>query len=286
MSSTIQNYIKQFLDSLINHSSGETIKNYSFYLQRFASITKVSTAEEITKEKIETFRSRLTDTRNQRGALLSRTTINYHLIALRAFLEFLKLQSVASIRSSAVRLEKIKNKKRDGLTKKDIEKLMAAPLDKNKSRLIGTRDRALLELLLSTGLKVSEISHLTRSEFEKHHSVIAIRGLRKATRTVTPSHHAWHWIKQYLSLRNDTAPALFVRHDKAQKKDTAALTPRSIQRILTKYSASSGLPPHTTPETLRQEYARGLAEAGYETKKIKESLGHASAVTTRRYTKN
>ncbi|MCH7493038.1 tyrosine-type recombinase/integrase [Patescibacteria group bacterium] len=215
------------------------------------------------------------------------STQNYHLIALRAFLDYLKKVGLTTLPAESVMLNKIKRQPIMYVEGSDLDKLLDAPLHTKNSRIIQTRDKAILELLFSTGLKVSEISSLRRAQIKFNLSEIAIPNDTNSSRTIPLTNLVKYWLKQYLEARIDSAPALFVRHDKAKKTQHQnmdySLTPRTIQRIVKKYTKSTGLDSKITPQSLRHSYAHKQLALGADLKSLQALLGHSSITTTRAY---
>ena len=271
------------------NKSSLTTKNYHFYLFRFINWANISEPSQITVEKVEGFRYYLSNLRNPNGELMKTTTQNYHLIALRAFLEYLKKQRIESLLAEKVQLSKIGKRHINFLGESDLEKLLEAPLQTKDSGIIQKRDKAILELLFSTGLKVSEVASLRKDQIDFLKDDFYIRSGGKL-RPIPLSNQAKYWLKQYLDLRTDKVPALFIRHDKARKKQFETIpnrdyefTPRTIQRIVKKYTKSSGLDKNITPHTIRHSYATHLLNQGFDLESVRSALGHSSITTTQVY---
>ncbi len=282
MSQSIDAAIEQFLGKL--HT--RTARNYRIYLERLVSIAQIQSVSDITPASIQSFRDQLRQKRTNRGATMAAHTINLHLIAIRSLLNYLGERNVPALKPDAVSLLPTPVQSPPEITARQIRTLRAAPEQHARSEMTALRDALLLELLLTTGMKVSEIVSLTRQQVSADRRVVTIRGLRDANRNITLSHHARKLIDDYLMKRRDGSVALFVRHDKATTSQPAALTPRSIQRMIHKYARAAGLPPDTSPETLRQQYAQHMAQQGEDIETIREQLGLARTATTRRYLRN
>lgn len=286
MATSIQKVINEFLKHLrqSNGSSQATINNYRFYLQRFVQWGHVASIHDISKNSIENFRMYLSGIRNQRGQLMKPITQNYHLIAIRALLEYCKQQGINALHTNEVTLLKAKRSKKITPRKTDLERLLDAPLHTNNSEVLQKRDKAILELLFTSGLKVSELSALRKNQILFFKDELQIRGLGNVIRTVPLTNQAKYWIKEYIQERSDNQAALFIRHDKAKQKQSktadAHLTPRTIQRIVKKYVEKTGLDSTITPESLRRSFAAELIKQGNDMKAVKEALGHASLTTT------
>ncbi|XOU94328.1 MAG: tyrosine-type recombinase/integrase [Candidatus Kerfeldbacteria bacterium] len=270
----------------------QTVNNYSFYLHRFFNQSNIRQASDITKEKIDLFKNYLSTIRNQKKELLKINTQNYHLIALRSFLEYLKKKNIHSLPFKEIVLKKQIKKHYKPLEESDIDLLLSSPLHEKNPGIIQKRDKAILELLLCSGLKVSELASLKKENI--NFSTNSINILRKKkSRSLNLSNQASYAVHEYLKIRNDKFNALFIRHDKAKKrqlstvkKETYQLTPRTIQRIIKKYSKKTNLGNNITPEKLRQAYAVHLKKQGYDIKSIQSILGHNFITTTKLYTSN
>lgn len=286
-----QQLIMQFLDSLAagQSASPQTIKNYRFYLNRFAALTGVAEVQQITPERIAVFNQALANTRNNRGGLMEPVTQNYHRIALRAFLKYLQTRGIAVVSADQVPLAQTPHRSPKTLDRAALERLLEAPLQTKETGIIQKRDKAILELLCSTGLKVSELAQLRRNQMHTFRDEFTIKGTDGTLRTIPLTHQTRYWLKSYLDLRTDSLPALFVRHDKAKRlqpdSEETRLTPRTIQRIIKKYAKSSDLPADITPQTLRHSYATHLLTEGQELETVKTMLGHRSSTMTQRYQK-
>ncbi len=215
MSNNLEKLLTEFFTSLQQNTSEATIKNYKFYLQRFLKWGNLKTPQEITVESVEGFWQYLSNIRNKRGELMKTTTQNYHFIALRAFLDYLDKQNIKTIPTQQVILKKTKWGKKGAPEKTDLERLLDAPLQTKNPGVIQKRDKAILELLFSTGLKVAELSSLKKNQINYFSDQLVIKKSADATRTVSLSNQTKYWIKQYLEVRGDNIPALFIRHDKA-----------------------------------------------------------------------
>lgn len=281
---------KAFLEYLeiTKNRSPQTTKNYGFYLDRFFSVMRIVRPEEITPSAIKEYRLILNRWHDTRDAYLSKTTQNYHLIAVRAFLKFLAKEDVASLAPEKVELLKLPERQVDFLEGSDLENLLAIPLKHKNLDCIKKRDKALLEALFSTGMRVSEIASLRRDRLNLKKEELTIRGKGSKLRLVFLSHQARYWIGEYLKVRTDNSPYVFIRHDRAGKTlatdEGEPLTPRSIQRILSRYAKLAGITKQVTPHTLRHSYATDLLMNGADLRSVQTLLGHASVTTTQIYT--
>lgn len=232
--------LQSFLDDLTKQKgrSQKTRKNYSFYLARFLNHGQIKEARQINEEKIKAYRQWL----NKQG--LKRNTINYHLIALRSFLNYLETKGVKTIEPKKVNLLRQERFKRQALTEAETTKLLSAPNNSKEKEIIKLRDKAILETLEASNLKVSQLITLKRNNWQKDN--------KNQHRNIKLSHQAKHHLKKYLDKRMDSSPFLFISHDRANGKKQLNLTARSIQRIIKKYLKLAKIHKEITPESFRQ----------------------------------
>jgi site-specific recombinase XerD len=263
-----------------------TIRNYNFYLQRFAQQAQINSVEEISKEKVRQFRLWLSRQKNYRQENLSLATQNYHLIALRCFLKYLAIKDIKTLAPEKIELAKTEERQISFLEGRDLENLLEAPLQVKQKEIIIWRDKAILELLFSTGLRVSELTNLKKENINLQKNEFSVRGKGKKWRLVFLSQQAKHWLKKYLDQRTDLDPALFVRHDRARSSDKNSLgiTPRSVQRLVQKYAKVAGLTRKISVHTLRHSFATDLLSGGANLRAVQELLGHRNITTTQIYT--
>jgi site-specific recombinase XerD len=292
-SKTIIKSIPDFLDycEVEKGLSNKTQENYKRYLTKFEVWLKSShkpdiKPHELTSEDIWAYRlflSRFTDEKNRP---LKRTTQNYYLIALRALLGYFVAKDIECIPPGKVALPKdSRNEKTVKFLNLDqIEKLLSTPDTESPQ---GLRDRAILESLFSTGLRIAELTNLNKEQFEnikdKKDFEISIIGKGSHPRTVYFSERALLWLKKYLETRRDKEKALFI-HYKARKDSQDRLTSRSIERMVKRSAIKAGVPMFTTPHTLRHSMATDLLEQGVDLRTIQEFLGHRNIATTQVYT--
>ncbi|HDQ23030.1 MAG TPA: hypothetical protein ENN28_03610, partial [Candidatus Uhrbacteria bacterium] len=221
---------------------------------------------------------------------LKKNTQNYYLIALRSFLSFLIEKDIETLPPDKIKLAKASEKDRvvKFLTLAQLERLLLSP---NTQNLSGLRDRAIMETLYSTGLRIAELVALNREQFNisliknLDSYELTIIGKGNHPRTVYFSKRCLDWIIKYLEKRKDIEPPLFINHRKIKdRKSDKRLTPRSIQNILKKYSKIAGLPIMATPHTLRHTYATDLLNQGVDLRTVQEFLGHKNIATTQIYT--
>ena len=267
-----------------------TICAYRHYLKHFynwlsenSSITK---PEDIDLELIRRYRLYLAHFRNRNGAQLKRVTQSYYIVALRAFLRYLLVQrDILTLSPDKIELPKQSTRSVSFLDSEQIERLLNSPQISNK---IGLRDKAILETLFSTGLRVSELVRLNRDQIDFDRQEFGIKGKGNKLRVVFLSDTAAQWIRRYLKSRRDYFKPLFIRYsgavDTQENGEKMRLTARSIQKIVTKYAKRSGLPIKANPHTLRHSFATDLLISGADLRSVQEMLGHESIRTTQVYT--
>ncbi|MGD2065111.1 MAG: tyrosine-type recombinase/integrase [Dehalococcoidia bacterium] len=267
-----------------------TIKRYRHYLLRFHNwLNENSPAtkpEDINLELIRRYRLYLAHLRAQDGAQLKRITQSYHIVALRAFLRYLLVQrDIPTLSPDKIELPKQGLRSVAFLNPEQIERLLKSP---QISNVIGLRDRAILETLFSTGLRVSELVNLNRDQVDLKRKEFGVKGKGNKIRVVFLSDTAAGWIERYLQARKDNFRPLYIRHSgrvSVQKSgEKMRLTARSIERIVAKYAKKSGLPIEATPHTLRHSFATDLLISGADIRSVQEMLGHESIRTTQVYT--
>lgn len=295
MSQLIKKYITDFLEHLEieKNRSRNTLQNYDFYLRRFLEwLGKDVNPTAITAEAVRQYRlwlNRLTDVH---GDPLKKNTQNYHLIALRSFLKYLAKRDVKTLPPEKIELMKIPDREVSFLEGSEINRLLEAPLVIQQSKkakgqesdLIKYRDKATLEMLFSTGLRVSELANLLRNQVNVGKDEFTVTGKGGKSRVVFLSEQARYWLKKYLDARVDVNRHLFVSHAKNQTGDEQPLTDRSIQRLVQKYARAAGITKPVTPHTLRHSYATDLLQNGADIRSVQTMLGHSSITTTQIYT--
>ncbi len=260
--------------------SVKTVENYDRYLNRFIAFAKVKAPRDITESLVREFRVNLNRSEGVSGSM-KRNTQNYHLIALRAFLKFLRKRDIESLNPERIELAKTSGRDLDLITADELNRLMKAPTGDELSTL---RDRAMLELLFSTGLRVSELCALS-SDIDLTRDEFAVRGKGDKVRVVFLSPSAKKAVGEYLKKRGDMGEALFVGYGKIAKgKDLARLTPRSVERIVKQYAMKAGITRKVTPHVIRHSFATDLLENGADLRSVQALLGHANISTTQVYT--
>ena len=258
----------------------KTVENYDRYLTRFFNFIKNDNPANITDSSVREFRLWLNrqSTGNNRatGETLSKKTQNYYLIALRSFLKYLARQDIKSMSGERIELAKVSQRQLDLITRAELSKLLNSP---NSSDLKDLRDKAILELLFSTGLRVSELCSLT-SDIDLTSEELSIRGKGGKVRVVFISSEAKNAMKKYLAARQDMNDALFVQIG----NEGGSLTRRSIERIVKQHAIKSGISKKVTPHVLRHMFATDLLSNGADLRSVQALLGHSSIVTTQIYT--
>ncbi len=289
---SLEEKMAEFRDYLIIEKglSDNTKRNYEFYLTRLAAFVEergVDSPEGLTKETVRKFRIYLNDL-EKKGEKLRKNTQNYHLIALRGFLKYLIKRDIKTLEPDKIELAKQEPRQVSFLEGPDLERLLEAPLTINPPlpEAIKKRDKAILELFFSTGLRVSELTKLKIENVNLTKDEFTVRGKGSKLRVVFLAPEAKYWIKQYLEIRKDFNPYLFVGHDKAAKGRSSEknLAPRSVQRLIQKYSKVAGITKKVTPHTMRHSYATDLLINGADIRSVQAMLGHASITTTQVYT--
>jgi len=286
----IQKLIQEFLEYLEieKNRSRATIRNYQFYLERFVNWAKITAPEKINLELVRKYRLWLNRLKVKKDQTLKKSTQNYHLIALRSFLKYLSKRDIESLAPEKIELAKMPERSVEFLEGKDLENLLNAPLKTEEPEIIKMRDKAILELFFSTGLRVSELCQLTKEQVNLKKDEFTVRGKGDKPRIVFLSNQAKFWLKKYLDLREDIEPFLFIRHDRAALRNKSLLksnlTPRSVQRIIKKYAKIAGIPKKITPHTLRHSFATDLLNNGADIRSVQALLGHSSITTTQIYT--
>jgi site-specific recombinase XerD len=286
---SVSSYLRIFLEHLEVEKGRSlmTIRNYEFYLKRFIDWSKDPETEAIDPDMVHNYRLHLN--RMERGGEeqgLKKTTQNYHLIALRTFLKFLAKRDIPTMAPEKIELAKQGSREVQFLEGSDLPRLLEAPENSDAQPIVKARDKAILELFFSTGMRVSELAKLKRDQINLKRDEFSVRGKGDKTRVAFLSAQAKHALTQYLDLREDEVPYMFVRHDRAKAgaKEVGPLTPRSIERLVKYYAAAAGIPKKVSPHTLRHSFATDLLMNGADIRSVQSMLGHASITTTQIYT--
>jgi site-specific recombinase XerD len=265
-----------------------TIENYKHYLEVFFEQTKITEPQGITNEKVREFRLWLNRQSNgnirNTGDTIKKKTQNYYLIALRTFLKFLAKRGITSLSADQIELARIEPRQIDVISEQELFRLLDAP-NQEKDLEAKWRGKAILELLFSTGLRVSELCSLTR-DIDLHRDEFSIRGKGGKVRVVFLSDEAKNAVREYIKSRKDFAEALFVKvsSEKIKTDGINGLTRRSIERIVKKYATIAGITKKVTPHVLRHCFATDLLSNGADLRSVQALLGHANITTTQVYT--
>jgi site-specific recombinase XerD len=268
-----------------------TIRNYRHYIARFqdflmANYPTLTTPTAITSEIVRSYRLFLSRYVDEHQMPLKKVTQNYHLIAIRAYLKFLLKTDVDVISPDKIDLAKAESRSLKFLDRSQVERLLNMP---SISEEAGLRDKAIMELLFSTGLRVSELVRLNRDSVNFQTREFGVIGKGGKVRVVFMDEAAVEWVKRYIEKREDSFNPLFIRvggqkPDPATPDEKMRLTTRSVQRIVEKYVKKAKLPIKITPHGLRHSFATDLLSAGADIRSIQEMLGHKNISTTQIYT--
>ncbi len=265
----------------------KTLENYERYLKEYITTMNVKHAVDITEESIRSFRSLLNRKKGaarkgQTQDTMKKKTQNYYLIALRMLLKFLMKRGIASARPEMIELAKVGERDIDFLTFDELQRILEAP---EKDTEKGLRDKAMLELLYSTGLRVSELCSLNR-DLDLTRSEFSIRGKGEKVRVVFISPEAKDSLVAYLKQRKDMAEPMFrdVSQRTLHKTSPGRLTPRSVERVVAFYAIKAGISKRVTPHVFRHSFATNLLENGADLRSVQAMLGHAHIGTTQIYT--
>lgn len=268
----------------------KTAENYHLYMDRFAEFAGDITVDAINDETIRKYRLWLNRYIDDQGRQLSTITQNYHLIALRSFLKYCSRRNIDSLDAAKVDLPKVHKKQVSFLQSEEVSRLFSS-IDTTTDN--GIRDKAMIELLFSGGLRVSELCNLNRDSINTKRREFTIRGKGGKDRPIFISQTAADAIEQYLYTRSDQLYPLFLNNSRnnkpiestgAEMSETRRLTPRSVQRIVSYYTKLAGITKHVTPHTLRHSFATDLLMNGADLRSVQSMLGHSSIATTQIYT--
>ena len=298
MAEGIDKLKREFLEHLeIEKGSAlRTVENYEHYLTRFFEFGKIKSPSDITDSSVREFRlwlnRQVTGNNRATGGTVSKKTQNYYLIALRVFLKYLAKREIKALPADRIELAKVGERQLDLITNQELTKLLNSP---NGSTLKDLRDKAILELLFSTGLRVSELCSLT-SDINLNTDELSIRGKGGKIRVVFLSEDAKNAVKKYLNSRKDMSEALFVQiTDETNKKRSNlknlqgstllnSLSRRSVERIVKQHAIKSGISKKVTPHVMRHMFATDLLGNGADLRSVQAILGHANIGTTQIYT--
>ncbi len=286
----IQSLKQQFLEYLEIEKGRalRTIENYDHYLTVFLNQTKIEKARDITYEVVRDFRiwlNRQSAGNNKvTGETMKKKTQNYYLIALRTFLKFLTRRNISSLSADNIELAKVGERSIDVITREELKRLLDAP-NQETSPEKRARGHAILQLLFSTGLRVSELCSLT-NDLDLKSDEFSIRGKGGKVRVVFLSDTAKKAVKEYLDMRKDTSDAMFVKLSDENKREAGelGLTRRSIERIVKRYATIAGISKKVTPHVIRHCFATDLLSNGADLRSVQAMLGHSNIATTQIYT--
>ncbi|MDD3498632.1 MAG: tyrosine-type recombinase/integrase [Candidatus Moranbacteria bacterium] len=263
--------------------SQKTIENYEHYLRRFLDFSKAVYPRDINLPTVKKYRLFLNRFQNENGEELKKVTQNYHVIALRNFLKYMSKQDIETLSAEKIEVGRNPQKEVEFLEPEEVERMLKGS---SGSDLKNLRDRSILELLFSAGLRVSELSSLNRDHINLKTQEFSVRGKGGKIRIVFVSDTAKEALKKYLDKRIDIDPALFIRTRKngELKEDDLRLTPRSIQRIVKRCAKKAGIVKDVHPHTLRHSFATDLLANGADIRSVQAMLGHSSITTTQIYT--
>jgi site-specific recombinase XerD len=265
--------------------SAKTAENYKLYLERFVEYSNDIQVEKITTEIIRKYRLWLNRYKNFEDESLSTITQSYHLIALRGFFKYLSDRDIPSLAADKIKLPKVSRKQVTFLHFDEVIRLIEQI---NESTEEGMRDRAIVELLFSSGLRVSELVSLNRDHVNTKRREFMVRGKGQKDRPVFVSESAAQIVDEYLHQRMDNLPPLFLSYSRNNISSTSGdyrrLGPRSIQRMVAKYARLAGITKHVSPHTMRHSFATDLLMNGADLRSVQSMLGHSSISTTQVYT--
>jgi site-specific recombinase XerD len=284
-------YMSELLLDYIEHleveggRSVKTAENYKLYLERFVEFTDDIAVEKITAEVVRKYRLWLNRYKNDNEGELATITQGYHLIALRGFLGYLSKRDIISLSPDRIELPKVARKQVTFLHFDEVSRLLEAiSLDDET----GLRDRAIIELLFSSGLRVSELVNLNRDHVNTKRREFMVRGKGRKDRPVFIGEAAALRVEDYLAARLDNLPPLFLSYSRnnisSMTGDYRRLTARSIQRMVTKYARLAGITKHVSPHTMRHSFATDLLMNGADIRSVQSMLGHSNISTTQVYT--
>lgn len=284
-------YVSDLINDFIEHlevekgRSSKTAENYKLYLERFVEFTGDIEVEKITTETIRKYRLWLNRYQNENNEELAIITQNYHLIALRGFLNYLSKRDIKSLSPNKIELPKVSRKQVTFLDKEEISRLISVI---DTSELSGLRDRAIVELLFSSGLRISELVNLNKDHVNTKRREFTVRGKGKKDRPVFISENASEHLQNYLNKRTDSLAPLFLSYSRnvSSLNDGSyrRLSPRSIQRMIERYARLAGITKHVSPHTMRHSFATDLLMNGADIRSVQSILGHSNIATTQVYT--
>lgn len=288
--SELEKLIREFLEYLEveRDVSPLTVRNYAHYLRRLSLWMKSQDKDklsDINQESVRQYRVYISRLSSGQGSSLSKKTQGYHAIALRSFLKYLIKTDRTALSPEKIDLPKAETHSLKFLNGEQVDRLLNSP---TLSTDVGRRDRAILEVLFSTGLRVSELVSLNRDTIDLDRREFGVIGKGRRPRVAFLSGRAGDWINEYLKVRRDNYKPLFIRHKGKMGADISdeevRLTPRSVQRMIKKYAHKVKIPVDVTPHVMRHSFATDLLMAGADLRSVQEMLGHKNVSTTQIYT--
>ena len=285
-------YLSEALDNFIESieveggRSKKTAENYTLYIERFIEFAGDIKVSEISYELVRKYRLWLNRYENYNGVNLGKSTQAYHLIALRRLLTYLSKRNIKSLEPTKIELPKMTKPQVNFLHYEEVERLLGViPQDTE----LYLRDRAILELLFSSGLRVSELINLNRDHINTKRREFSVRGKGNKDRPIFISKTASQHIDNYLKSRKDNLSPLFINYSKrcttpSLDGNYRRLTARSVQRMIEKYARLAGITKKVSPHTMRHSFATDLLLNGADLRSVQSMLGHASISTTQIYT--
>jgi site-specific recombinase XerD len=265
--------------------SQKTIRNYDHYLTRLSDYAGDITVKDIDQELVRKWRLWLNRLGTNVNDELQKTTLNYHLMALRSFLKFCNRRDMECMSPDKIELARTKRPQVTFLNEDELTRMFDQPDISSES---GLRDRAILELLFSSGLRVSELVGLDREHINLKRREFMVRGKGQKDRPIFISMEAAEWLQKYLDMRADTTRPLFIRYGGRKAVDRTGnfhrLTARSVQRLVAHYALMAGITKHVSPHTLRHSFATNLLMNGADLRSVQAMLGHSNISTTQIYT--
>lgn len=267
------------------NKSQKTIRNYDHYLTRLIDFAGDIKIADITPDLVRKWRLWLNRLGTNTADEIQKNTQNYHLIALRSFLRFCAKRDIDALNADKIELAKTARKQVTHLAYDEIQQLFNS-VDTTKAA--GLRDRAILELLFSSGLRISELVNLDRDHINLNRKEFTVRGKGQKDRPIFISDEAAEWVQRYLDKRTDSSQALFIRYGGHKQSDTSGdylrLTARSVQRMVNHYAKLAGITKQVSPHTLRHSFATDLLMNGADIRSVQAMLGHSNIATTQIYT--
>lgn len=265
--------------------SQKTIANYDHYLTRLIDFAGDIALSDIDAELVRKWRLWLNRLGTHESDELQKSTQNYHLIALRSFLKYCAKRDFPAMPPDKIELAKSKRKQVTFLSQEELERLFAQP---KIDTITGLRDRAILELLFSSGLRVSELVALNKDNINLKRKEFMVRGKGQKDRPIFISEAAAWWVEQYLQKRDDNSQPLFLRYSGSKQVNLSGnfyrLTVRSVQRLVARYALLAGITKTVTPHTMRHSFATDLLMNGADLRSVQALLGHSNISTTQIYT--